>query len=62
MTIEQRFDNIQNQLENQILKTKLNNKFNINIIDGGINAPTKEEEAKNFQNMVGKEYINKEKR
>ncbi len=55
-------DNIQNQLENQILKTKLNNKFNINIIDGGINAPTKEEEAKNFQNMVGKEYINKEKR
>ncbi|OCL82468.1 MBG domain-containing protein [Arcobacter porcinus] len=52
---------VESQIYNQRLNTNLNtqvlsfnNKFGVEIVNGGINAPTKEEEARNFQNMINK--------
>ncbi|WP_026807867.1 beta strand repeat-containing protein [Aliarcobacter lanthieri] len=52
---------VESQIDNQILNinqntqtVSFNKRYGVEIINGGINAPTKEEEARNFQNMINK--------
>lgn len=49
----------ENQIEKQIVNTNLNtqalslnNNFGVEIVNGGINAPSIQEEARNFDNMI----------
>ncbi|RBQ31512.1 hypothetical protein CRU92_06985 [Arcobacter sp. FW59] len=52
---------VESQIDNQILNinqntqtVSFNRRYGVEIINGGINAPTKEEEARNLQNMINK--------